>query len=95
LDITCRGITHHAIPAPCKGHGRQGPGRDHVARGAPKGWTLERRKWAHQECNSGIRDRDLKEQLCLKKDRTSGRLFRKTIKLEVVKQIFGTSIRLW
>jgi hypothetical protein len=37
----CRGLTSHTIPA---GHkGCQGPGRDSVARGAPKGWMLERR----------------------------------------------------
>jgi hypothetical protein len=30
-------LTRHAIPALRKGHGCQGPGRDRVVRGAPKG----------------------------------------------------------
>jgi hypothetical protein len=38
-----RQMTRHAIPAPHKGHGHQGPGRDTVARGDLKGQTLERR----------------------------------------------------
>jgi hypothetical protein len=41
-----------------------------------------------QECNTGIRDRDLKdlkEQLRLRKDRTLGRIFRKIVELEVTK----------
>jgi hypothetical protein len=36
--MTCR-----AIPAPRKGNGRQGPGRDNVAQGASKGQTFEKR----------------------------------------------------
>jgi hypothetical protein len=43
LDATHRGITRHTIPAPCKVHGHQGPGRDNVVRGAPKEQMLERR----------------------------------------------------
>jgi hypothetical protein len=37
-----RGMTHHCTPALPKGHG-QGPDRDIVVRGAPKGQMLERR----------------------------------------------------
>jgi hypothetical protein len=40
-------------------------------------------------------DRDLKEQLHLRKERTSGRIFRKTTELEIAKQTVGTSTRLW
>jgi hypothetical protein len=36
----------------------------------------------------------LKKQLCLRKERTANRIFRKTTELEVTKQIVGTSIRL-
>jgi hypothetical protein len=39
----------------------------------------------------GIRDRDLKEQLRLRKKRTSGRIFRKTVELEIEKRIVGSS----
>jgi hypothetical protein len=78
-----------------QGHGLQGPGRDSVATGAPIGWKLERRQRMHQEGCNGIRDQDVKEQLHLRKKRTSGRIFMKTVELEVAKQIVGTSIRLW
>jgi hypothetical protein len=40
LAATCRGMTRHAIPAPRKGHGCQGPGMDSVVRGVPEGRTL-------------------------------------------------------
>jgi hypothetical protein len=60
---------------------------DIVARGAPKGWTLERRQWTCQECSSGIRDRDLKEQLHLGSQRAFNKTVRKTVELEVIKQI--------
>jgi hypothetical protein len=56
LAAAHRGMAHHAIPALCKGHGHQGPGRDNIVRGAPKGWTLERRQQMYQECSNGIRD---------------------------------------
>jgi hypothetical protein len=68
---------------------------DNVARGVPKGRTLERRQRTHQDCSNGISDRDLKVHLYLRKERTSGRIFRKTAELEGMKQIVRTSIRLW
>jgi hypothetical protein len=42
---------------------------------------------------SGIRNQDLKKQLHLRKERTSGRIFRKVIGLEIVKRTFGSSVR--
>jgi hypothetical protein len=86
--MTCR-----AIPAPRKGHGRQGSSGDNVARGASKGRTLERRQWTRQESSNGIRDRDLKEQLCQGSKKAFKKTFRKTVELEVAKQIAKTSIR--
>jgi hypothetical protein len=32
-----RGITHHDIPAPCKGHALQGQGKDKAVKGSSKG----------------------------------------------------------
>jgi hypothetical protein len=55
-----------------KGHSHQGPERDNVARGAPKGWILERRQQTRQEGSNGIRDQDVKEQLLLRKERITG-----------------------
>jgi hypothetical protein len=42
LIATCRGITHHAIPA-----WRKGQGQESVARGTPKGQMFKRRQWRH------------------------------------------------
>jgi hypothetical protein len=40
----------------------------------------------HQEGSNGIRDRDLKEQLHLGNKRTSNRIFRKALMMEIMKQ---------
>jgi hypothetical protein len=50
LFITCRRMTHHAIPACREGRGHKGP-------------TLERGQWMNHKDSNGIRDRDIKEQL--------------------------------
>jgi hypothetical protein len=60
LAVASKGMTRRVIPVPRKGHGGQGPGRDIVARGTPKGRTLERRQRTHQEDNNGVRGPDLK-----------------------------------
>jgi hypothetical protein len=36
LATTCRGMTHNAIPATCKGHGRQGQGKDNAVQETSK-----------------------------------------------------------
>jgi hypothetical protein len=61
LAAARRGMTRRAIPAPRMGHGRQGPGRDNVARGTLKGRTFGKRHRAQPEWNNGIRNRGLKE----------------------------------
>jgi hypothetical protein len=76
-------LARRAIPAPRKGHGRQGWSRDSVAKESLKERTLERTRRTGHECSSGIKDRDLKEQLPLRKEGTSGRIFRKTVGLEI------------
>jgi hypothetical protein len=70
---------HHARDS------HQGPGKDSVARGAPKGWTLEKNHRTCQGDSSGIRDRDLKEQVRLGSERAFNKTVRKTIGLEVMK----------
>jgi hypothetical protein len=52
-----------------------------------KGRTFGKRCRAKPVGINGIRDRDLKKQLCVRKERTSGRILRKTVELEVEKQI--------
>jgi hypothetical protein len=49
--------------------------------------NVQEQRQAQSECDNGIRYRDLQKQLCLRKERTSGRIFRKTVELEVMKQI--------
>jgi hypothetical protein len=61
-------LTLRAIPAQRMGHGSQGASRDNVAKEAPKGRTLERRRRTRGECSNGIIDRDLTEQLRLRKE---------------------------
>jgi hypothetical protein len=55
---------------------------------------LQRRQWTCQEGSNGIKDQDLREQLCLRKEMISGGIFMKTVELEVAKQIVGTFIML-
>jgi hypothetical protein len=86
LAAAHRQMTGCAIPARRKGHHHQEPGRDNVARGDPRGQTLERRQWMHQEGSNGIWDQDLKEQLHLGNERTSNRIFRKALMLEIMKR---------
>jgi hypothetical protein len=66
----------------CKGSSHKGPmvgqrqwktqTRDNVVQGTQKGWTFSRRHWVQPEYSNGIRDRDVTEQLCLRKDRRTG-----------------------
>jgi hypothetical protein len=56
--------------------------------------VVRKRRWQCMECSNGIKHQGLNEQLCLRKERTLDRIFRKTIQLEVAKQIVGTFIRL-
>jgi hypothetical protein len=46
------------------------------------------------ECNGGIKDRSARLQLRLRKERTSGRILRRTVELEIEKRIVGSSSRL-
>jgi hypothetical protein len=48
---------------------------------------VENRKRKGPDCNNGIRDPGTRWQLRLRKKRASGRIFRKTVELEIEKQI--------
>jgi hypothetical protein len=61
--------------------------RDNVARGTLTGWTFGKRRRAQPECNNGIRNRGLKERLRVRNKGTLNKIFRRTIELEVGKQI--------
>jgi hypothetical protein len=94
LATACRGMTHRAIPALCKEHGHQGPGRNNVARGNLTGQTFRKRRRAQLECSNKIRDWDVKGQLRLRSERTSGGIFRKVLVLQIVKQRVEPSVRI-
>jgi hypothetical protein len=55
-----------------------------------KGLTVQKRRWNGLEFNNGIKERGAKRQLCLGKERPSGRIFRKTVELEIEKRIVGS-----
>jgi hypothetical protein len=69
-------MTRPAIPAPHKGQGCQGPGKDKAVPRTQKGQTFRMRHWTKLKGINGIRNQDLKEQLCLRKERTAGKIFR-------------------
>jgi hypothetical protein len=87
-------MTHHAIPAQCKGHCCQGQGKDKVVPRTQKGQTFGKSRRAKLEGINGIRDRDLKKQLHLRKERASSRTSGKTIRLEIMKRTVRSSFRL-
>jgi hypothetical protein len=75
-------MTHQAVPAWRKGRGHKGP-------------TIKKRRRKGLECNNGIKDRGTRWLLGLVEGKdTRGRIFRKTIKLDIEKQIVWTFIRL-
>jgi hypothetical protein len=65
---------------------RKNQTRDKFARELRKGRTFRRSRRAQPECNNGIRNRQLQEQLRLRSERTCGRIFGK-IGLEIAKRI--------
>jgi hypothetical protein len=56
-----------------------------------KGTTVEKKRKKGPECSNGIKDRCATRQLRLKNEGTFGRIFRKTVQLEVEKRIVGFS----
>jgi hypothetical protein len=53
--------------------------------------AVEKRQRNGPECNSGIRNRCARRQLLLRKERTSGWIFRETTELQIAKGIVGSS----
>jgi hypothetical protein len=97
-----------------EGHGARNTGiRDKTKMMSPrslKGWTFGKKRWKGPECNNGIRNRGLRQQLRgskqiknqgtrrqlrLKNKTTSEEFNRKVFGLECVKRATGMSIRLW
>jgi hypothetical protein len=94
LAIAGKKMTRRAGVARGKGHCRQGEGHDNVARGTPKGRTFGKKNRPKMESIKGLRIQDLKKQLYVRSERTSRRIFGKTIVLEIVKRIAESPIGL-
>jgi hypothetical protein len=94
LAAACRGVTRRAIPAQRKGHYCQVQGKDKAVSRTEKGRTFGKRHLAKPEGINGMRIQSLKEQLCLGKERISGRILRETLALEIEKRIAGSSVRI-
>jgi hypothetical protein len=68
---------------------------NNVTRGAPREWTPGKRRWVDPECSTGIKDPGARRQLHLRNEKTAGRIFGKTFRLESVKGIAISTVWLW
>jgi hypothetical protein len=64
-EWTANGIrmTHHAKVSRRRGHDRKGYNKENVGQETQKGRTSRVRRWKGPECDNGIRDQGLKQQL--------------------------------
>jgi hypothetical protein len=83
-------LTRRAIPAPRKGLGRQGSGKDDV-RGVPKRRTFVKWRRAKPRRNSGIRGGGVKQQLRLGSKGNINEIFKENLGLEITNRMAGTS----
>jgi hypothetical protein len=84
----------HAIPSQRKEHCCQQQGKDKAVPRTQKGWSFRKRRWVELKGINGIRDQHLKKQLCLRKERTSGRISEKVTGLEIMKRTVGFPVRI-
>jgi hypothetical protein len=87
LAAACIRMTRRAIPARSKGQGQ-----NNVTSGALKGRTFGKRRRTKPEGITGIRKQGSRQEPRLGSRATLGRIFRKTVELEIAKQIVGASI---
>jgi hypothetical protein len=73
----------HDVRVPSTG---KNPIRDHGQQERRKGRRDEKKRWEDSEGNNGTRRRDVKEQLRRRNERTTSEIYRKIIRLEVVKR---------
>jgi hypothetical protein len=78
--------THRAKVALPKGYGRQEQGKKKTVPRTHAGQTFGKRRQVKLEGLSGTRNQGLRKQLCLSSKRTLGKIFGKTVRLEIVKQ---------
>jgi hypothetical protein len=85
LATAGRKITRHAGVAGRKGYRRKGQSKDNVVQETQKEQMFRKRLQEKPEGSHGIRDQEFEEKLRLGSERTSGGIYRKTIRLEIVK----------
>jgi hypothetical protein len=64
-------MTYCTIPAQHKGHCHQGQGKNKAVPRTQKKWTFGTRRWAKPEGIDGIKNQGLRQQLHLRKERTT------------------------
>jgi hypothetical protein len=62
--------------------------------GTRKEWTFRKRRRVDPECSTGVKDPSTVRQLRLKNEETAGRIFEKTLRLQIAKGEDGSSIGL-
>lgn len=87
MSASCRRMTRHAGVARHKGNARKNRTRYGVEQGARKGQMFGKRHHMKPKGSHGVKNRYVKEQLHLRSERTSSRIFGKMIWLEIAKQI--------
>jgi hypothetical protein len=96
-----RNTTHCAKVAWCKGRIHEGLSvkqeqqmnktRKRITRGTRIRQLLGRRQLMRHEGTNGPKNLDIKEQLCPGNERTTSGIYKKTIRLEIMKQTVGIS----
>jgi hypothetical protein len=65
-----------------------------VVRGTPEGQTCEKKRRTRPECNNGIRGRGARQHLHLEKEKMHHKAARQSLRLEIARLIFESSIRI-
>jgi hypothetical protein len=87
--MTCRaGVAQH------KGNVGKNRTRYNMEQGACKERMFGKRHRTKLKGSHGVKNQNVKEQLCLKSERTSSRIFGKMVGLENAKRIARSSVRL-
>jgi hypothetical protein len=75
-------------------YGQKDPTRDSVERGACKGWAFGEDHHTKPKGSQGVKNRDVKEQLRLRSERTPSRICGK-IRLDIGKRIARSYVTTW
>jgi hypothetical protein len=88
--------TRRTVPAMRKGGLRKGPGKKCRSgiRGQSKASRDEKSRRMLPECNNGIRDGGARQHLLLEKEKILNEAIRKSLRREIARLIFESSIRL-